>query len=112
MSGGPETLLPGLTAWKIPEHLHQMFGTKNFKIFFPNYGDLAVGKPYYIIKSNSQFLSQNRHSPNWPEPHEALVFSLLSMFHRNTFVIGRFGPQGSVGVIRAMNNKTVDIMFR
>jgi len=91
---------------------HQAYGTKNFKIFFPAYGDLVVGKPYYIIKSNLQFFSQNRHRPSWPEQQEALIFSLLSMFHRNVFLIGRFGPQGSVGVIRAMNEKTVDIMFR
>ncbi len=91
---------------------YDMFGTGNFRVFFPNYGKLTVGEPYFIIADHEDFASMNRHRPPKPAAEHALIHTLLSMFHQNVFVISRFGPRGSVAVIRAMKEDTVDIMFR
>ena len=43
---------------------------------------------------------------------QIMIHRLLAMFSARPFVYTRFGPQGSVAIVRAYNEKYVDIMFR
>lgn len=54
----------------------------------------------------------NRYHPPVPVGKEVLVYALLSQFHPNPFVQTRFGPQGTVAVLRARNDVLLDIAFR
>lgn len=54
----------------------------------------------------------NRYHPPVPVGKEVLVHALLSQFHPNPFVQTRFGPRGTVAVLRARNDVLLDIVFR
>ena len=43
---------------------------------------------------------------------EIFVHRLLSMFHERPFVMSRFGPQGAVGCVRAINLEYIEVVFR
>lgn len=110
--GSPQKLVPGLTSWKEVVREFDFYGTRNFKVFLPSYGRMVVGEPYYIIASQDTIASMNRYHPSQPSKDRALIHAMLSQFHQNIFVISRFGPIGSVGVIRAMTDETVEVIFR
>ena len=105
-------MLPGLLQWKKAHVKFQQYGTKNFKAFFPPSRDWSIGKPYYIIKDNNEFTPMNRYHPPNPSPETSLLHSILAQFHPNVFLITRFGPKGSVGIIRAKSENLIDIIFR
>ena len=109
--GSPENVLPGLISWKDVNVHSQMYGTRNFKFFLPH-DNWLVGKPYYIIRERNDYTSMNRYHPPAPSIENALLHSILAQFHPNIFLITRFGPKGTVGVVRAKNKDTIDIVFR
>lgn len=110
--GSPENILPGLLKWKDVHSKFQGYGTKNFKVFLPKDGSLVVGEPYYIIKDTDDFASMNRYRPPPPSREHAVIHAILAQFHSQVFLLCRFGPKGSVAVIRAQNEDTVEVMFR
>lgn len=107
--------LAGLNDWTEPRQAIAGFPVGLFKAFLPD--DVTpVGKPYNIIKSNlnlfSNTLSNNRFYPPKVKNKEVIIHRLLSMFHKRPFVRTRFGPQGTIAVVRAENEKYVDVVFR
>ena len=88
----------------------QIYGTRNFKQLFPS-DDWPIGKPYYIIKDTTDFTPMNRYHPTSP-PVNSLLHSILAQFHPNVFLVTRFGPRGTVGIIRAKSDNLIDIIFR
>ena len=111
MFGSVEKLLPGLLAWK-DVHIHShMYGARNFRSLLPPSG-WPVGKPYYIIKDKGEFTSMNRYRPPRPLADVAFLHTILAQFHPNVFMITRFGPKGTVGIVRGRNQTAIDIIFR
>lgn len=105
--------MPGLLQWKDVFLDLQVYGAKNFKLFFPpNANDWPIGKPYYIIKDRNEFTPMNRYHPPQPSPQNALLHAILAQFHPNVFLMPRFGPKGTVGIVRARNDEIIDIVFR
>lgn len=88
-----------------------MYGTKNFRIFLPP-NDWPIGKPYYIIKDQNDFTPMNRYHPPRPSAESAILHAILAQFHPNVFLMTRFGPKGTVGIVRAKNDDIIDIVFR
>ena len=79
----------------------------------------TVGTVYELVENMKQYkaqsttLSSNRYLP--PELHgegEKIVHRLVALFHPRAFVYTRFAPQGSVAMIRAQNDKYVEVVFR
>ena len=113
MFGSPQQLLPGLTTWKKPYHPVHTFGSKNLKMFLPSqYKELGV--PYVVI--DSEYYGKRPHMnfyyPPAPRGNEVFLHTLLSMFHPNAFVNCRFGPRGTMAVLRAENDLYYDIIIR
>lgn len=98
-------------SWK-NVHLHsKVYGTRNFNTFLPPSG-WPIGKPFYIIKDEGEFTSMNRYHPPKPSVDRGLLHSLLAQFHPNIFLITRFGPKGTIGIVRARNSHIIDVVFR
>jgi hypothetical protein len=115
--GTPDQILPGLTRWKSPQHPLHIYGAGNFRVFLPpsSPASYPLGETYYVIDPlrSELGLHMNRYRP--PRPlgkAESLLYALLSQFHPNPFVQTRFGPRGTVAVVRARNNSLLDIVFR
>ena len=53
-----------------------------------------------------------KHAPPHPASNEALLHALMMQFHKYPFVHLRFGPRGTVGVVRAENDEYWDILIR
>ncbi|XP_063609932.1 selenoprotein N-like [Penaeus indicus] len=45
-------------------------------------------------------------------PIEELLYSLLSLFHPQPFLVSRYGPRGAAAVLRAKTFDSLDIIFR
>lgn len=90
----------------------QTYGTRNFKAFLPVDTQWQIGKPYYIVEDKQQFTSMNRYHPPRPSDENHLLHSILSQLHPNVFLITRFGPKGTVGIVRAKAGDILDITFR
>lgn len=113
--GKEEALLPGLLLWTQPVHPFHEYGVGNFRAFMPQDNDFTIGRTYFIVKPPLYpgALHSNRYRPTVPSSDtDKLLYTLLSQFHSNAFIHMRFGPQGTVGVIRAKNDEYVDILIR
>lgn len=107
-------MLPGLVQWTAPQHPLHVYGVGNFKIFLPPSLSSPLGHTYHVIHPgmDDSGLHMNRYHPPIPVGKEVLVYALLSQFHPNPFVQTRFGPRGTVAVLRARNDVLLDIAFR
>jgi hypothetical protein len=112
MFGSPEKILPGLFQWKSAHVPSYTYGARNFRAFLPPDADWPVGKPYHIIEDKNQFTPMNRYNPPRPSAEDSLLHSILAQFHPNVFLHTRFGPRGTVGIVRARNKEVFDITFR
>ena len=114
--GAPDQILPGLTRWKSAQHPLHIYGVGNFRMFLPpSPTSPVVGQTYTVIEAlvNEEGVHMNRYHPPRPSGRaESLVHALLSQFHANPFVQSRFGPRGTVAVVRAKNKSLLDIVFR
>ena len=111
----PEKYVPGLVAWKEPFHSFHTFAVKNFKSFLPpSTGYPGNGEPYYIVDSEFRGTvpHMNYYHPLKPRDNEVFLQALLSMLHPNAFVNCRFGPRGTVALVRAENKDYYDILIR
>ncbi len=54
----------------------------------------------------------NYYYPPSPQGNEVFLQTMLSMFHPNAFINNRFGPRGTLAVVRAENDKYYDIIIR
>ncbi|GFU00775.1 selenoprotein N [Nephila pilipes] len=106
----------GLLNWKTPYKERHPFGAKSFSSFLPPKRDVQAGFTWWIVESNS-----NKHSPPlsvqryYPPqvPSNLLIFhALLSLFHPHPFLWTRFQPQGTVAILRAIDDNFYDIVFR
>lgn len=106
-------MLPGLTSWVEPKLDINTYGAGNFRVFLPS-GAQPFGEPYYIIES--EFYGRRPHMnfyhPPEPKGTEILLHVLLSHFHPNVFVNCRFGPRGTLAIVRAQNEEYYDIVIR
>ena len=107
-----QNVLPGLFQWKDVHSPFQAYGTKNFKVFLPPNGKLVVGEPYFIVRDTKSFTSLNRYRPPRPLPKHAIIHSILAQFHPQVFLQSRFGPIGTVAVVKAKNEDMVEVWFR
>ena len=58
-------------------------------------------------------LSHYRYQEEAPfSDKEKVLANLLTMFAPRPFLLNRFIPQGTMAVLRAMNNDYMDIVFR
>eukprot|EP00794_Sanderia_malayensis_P020397 gene20397-22410_t len=110
------THLKGLHDWQAPFVSQAKFTSQDFKVFLPQF-DVRVGDIWDIITpvtaKYERALSHNRMYPTIPKSqNEKFITRLLSMFHPRPFVQTRFVPQGTFAVLRAINEKYYDIVFR
>ena len=114
MFGSPEKLLPGLTSWKKPQHQFHSYGAQNFKAFLPLTAQTLFADPYYVIDAEfyGRKTQMSYYHPPVPRGREEFLHALLSQFHPNIFVNCRFGPRGTLAVIRAENDDYYDIVVR
>lgn len=112
--GSPETLLPGLVKWKEPYEILHAYGALNFRSFLPPTSDWPLGTPYFIIDQHvhENEVHMNRYHPSHPPPNHALLHSILAQLHPNVFLVTRFGPRGTVAVVRAQSADMLDIAIR
>lgn len=106
--------MPGLVKWTEVNRPIHTFGTGNFKVFLPPASGREVGEPYYVIDSEyyGRRPHMNAYYPPPPRGTEVLLHALLSMFHPNIFVNCRFGPRGTLAVVRAENDDYYDVVIR
>ena len=118
--GTPTDLVPGLVSWKDPRVPVAEYGVGNFEPFVPPRGK-SVGEPYYIVQSSdggmlSEMLvsqmSPYKYFPPVPKSNEVFLHVLMLQLHKYPFVHLRFGPRGTVGIVRAENDKYWDILIR
>lgn len=115
--GVSHSSLSGLRSWTAPVVPSSSFSAGQFRAFLPPKSRASVGDTWWIIPSElnifTGYLPNNRYHPPTPKGFkEALVHSLLSMFHPRPFIKSRFAPQGTVACIRASNDFYYDIAFR
>eukprot|EP00731_Ephydatia_muelleri_P027938 Em0019g811a len=113
--GSPEKILPGLIRWKTPNKELQSYGAGNFKFFMPPNLNYPIGDAYNLIEGlpmNTPGMHMYRYHPLQPSTREAFLFTLLSQFHPYVFLQNRFGPRGSMALVRARNGRYLDIMMR
>lgn len=107
--------LSSLDSWKTPKEEMTAFPASAFRPLLPE-NHIQVSKVYTIIKSKLNMmtnqLSSNRYFPPRVKGKEIIVHRLLSVFHSRPFVHSRFGPQGTVAVVKAVSADYVDIVFR
>ena len=112
--------LEGLKNWLKPRKEWMNFAVRHFSPFLPPESLYnAVGEVYYITEERLDMfnfiggdLSSNRYFPPHVDDGNVGIHRMLSMFHAHPFIINRFGPRGAVGIIRAKNEKYLDIVFR
>ena len=119
--GDPHTLIPGLIAWKNPHIPVAQYGVKNFKQFTPP-PERRLGEPYFIVpqEKDVEFIHElmisdttpYKLAPPPPKSNEILLHVLMLQLHKHPFVHLRFGPRGTVGIVRAENDKYWDIFIR
>lgn len=96
----------------------KQFAARDFRALLPEdiYLLHSVGEVYDIIAPMQQPavpMSSNRyHPPLLGKPSEQLLHRLLAMFHSRPFIYSRFTPSGSVAIVRAQNDRYVDVVFR
>lgn len=112
--GSPEQLLPGLSGWKTAQHPLHVYGAGNFRAFLPPMDQYPLGKPYHIVDAitDETGIHMNRFRPPKPVGKEVLLHTLLTQFHPNVFLHVRFGPRGSIALVRASSEKYLDIVMR
>lgn len=114
MFGSPEKLLPGLMRWKKPQHFIHSYGVGNFRSFLPFTDQTMFAEPYYVI--DAEVYGRRPHMsyyyPPVPRGREVMIFTVLQQLHPNVFVNCRFGPRGTLAIVRADNKDYVDIVFR
>ena len=114
MFGSPEKLLPGLMAWREPQHPMHTYGVGNFKSFLPLNEQTMFAEPYYVI--DAEFYGRRPHMsyyyPAAPREREEIIHAMLSQFHANIFVNCRFGPRGTLAIVRAENDDYFDVVIR
>ena len=108
-------------AWKKPHIPVAQYGVKNFKQFTPP-PERRLGEPYFIVpqKKDNEFITElmmsdttpYKHAPPNPKSNEVFLHVLMLQLHKYPFVHLRFGPRGTVGIVRAENNKYWDILIR
>ena len=83
-------------------------------MFLPPSQHWELGRPYHLIEPimNDAGIHMNRYHPPRPVGKEVLLHALLSQFHADPFVHTRFGPRGTVAVVRGRNERLLDIVFR
>ena len=89
------------------------YGVGNFRVFLPSPAQ-PFGESYYVIESEfyGRRPHMNYYTPPDPKGSEILLHVLLSQFHPNAFVNCRFGPRGTLAVVRAENEDYYDIVIR
>lgn len=112
--GSPETLLPGLLGWKEAHEPLHAYGALNFRAFLPPTEEWPFATPYFIVSQQADDTQthMNRYYPQPPALNHALLHSLLAQLHSNIFLVTRFGPRGTVALIRAYNQHMLDIVIR
>ena len=78
---------------------------------------LEIGRVWDIIprlkgRSLHGQLPNNRYNPPKPDLHEKILYRLLQMLHKRPFLLSRFGPHGTSVLVRAQNEKYLDLVFR
>ena len=111
-----------MTAWQSARIPVTEYGVKNFEAFVPPSSEWKVGETYYVIKAGStnaiyemasSQLSPFRYYPPAPEDSkEILMHSLMLQLHTSPFIHLRFGPRGTLAVLRAQNDQYWDIVLR
>ena len=107
--------MPGLVKWKTPSRLLQSYGTGNFKFFMPPDFHYPIGDTYSILPPlpiDAPGINMYRYHPLQPPRKEVFLFALLSQFHPYVFLQSRYGPRGSMAVVRARNDRYLDIVMR
>lgn len=101
-------------SWKQAQHPFHSYGAQNFKSFLPINDLKSFADPYYII--DAEYYGRKPHMsyyhPSKPRGREEFLHAILSQFHPNIFVNCRFGPRGTLAVVRAENDKYFDIIIR
>lgn len=93
------------------------FAAKHFSAFLPSADQkLKPGTTWWIIPSSLNerinHLSSARYYPPELATQYHSIHALLSMLHIHPFLHSRFGPQGTVAVIRGISINLLDIVFR
>lgn len=113
-------VLSGLKKWKKPSVPTKNFGVRHFSAFFRQsliHGpvgvvDFMISDAYGLVNAFAPDTSSNRFFPPFVTDDGVILHRLLSMFHPHPFIMTRFGPRGTAFVVRARNDKFIDIMFR
>lgn len=111
--GTPEQMLPGLISWTKAAYEAHTVGVGNFKVFIPSLSNV-FGEPYYVLEAEptGRRSHMNSYTPPPPRGFEIFIHTLFTLLHPNVFVNCRFGPKGTVAILRAENSEYFDIIFR
>ncbi|GIY57372.1 selenoprotein N [Caerostris darwini] len=108
--------LQGLLNWKKPNKERHPFGANSFSLFLPPRKNVQPGYTWWIVEpkidKNSPPLSNQRYYPPQVPENLLVLHALLSLFHPHPFLWTRFQPQGTVAIVRAIEDNFYDIMFR
>ncbi|CAL1270289.1 unnamed protein product [Larinioides sclopetarius] len=108
--------LLGLLNWKTAYKERHPFGAKAFSTFLPPQSNSQPGFTWWIvepkIKKDSPPLLNQRYYPPKVQQNLLILHALLSLFHPHAFLWTRFQPQGTVAIIRAIEDNFYDIVFR
>ncbi|XP_037795308.1 selenoprotein N-like [Penaeus monodon] len=76
--------------------------------------DAKPGHVWRLIPDTSrEFMYSYKYVPPPPSGSiEELLYSLLSLFHPQPFLVSRYGPRGAAAVLRAKSFDSLDIIFR
>lgn len=106
----------GVFDWNKPAERWKNFAAKHFSAFLPSADQkLKPGTTWWIIPSLNErinHLSSARYYPPELATQYHSIHALLSMLHIHPFLHSRFGPQGTVAVIRGISINLLDIVFR
>lgn len=107
----------GVFDWNKPAERWKNFAAKHFSAFLPSADQkLKPGTTWWIIPSSLNerinHLSSARYYPPELATQYHSIHALLSMLHIHPFLHSRFGPQGTVAVIRGISINLLDIVFR
>ncbi|GIY51207.1 selenoprotein N [Caerostris extrusa] len=108
--------LQGLLNWKKSHKERHPFGANSFSLFLPPRKNVQPGYTWWIVEpkidKNSPPLSNQRYYPPQVPENLLVLHALLSLFHPHPFLWTRFQPQGTVAIVRAIEDNFYDIMFR